>query len=125
MKVINIESLKGTPREVFCPKGGFISTRFILESDKMGYSVTRTIIPVGEPQFWHYTKHLETCFCIQGHGILTNTITGEKFEIRPNIAYVLDKNDPHTFQALTEVVLVCVFNPPLKGAELHKVDGSY
>ncbi len=125
MKIIDFNDLYGTDREVDCPNGGFKSLRFLLEEDGMGYTMTRTSIPKGEPQRWHYKKHLETCYCIKGHGILINLATEEKFEIKPGVAYVLDKHDDHTFQALESVVLICVFNPPLKGREVHKKDGSY
>jgi ParB-like chromosome segregation protein Spo0J len=38
---------------------------------------------------------------------------------------VLDKNDPHWFEAHQQTVLICVFNPPLSGQETHQEDGSY
>jgi L-ectoine synthase len=125
MKVVTASYLRGTDREVDCPKGGFKSLRILLESDGMGYTLTETHIPQGEPQRWHYKGHLETCYCVSGMGILTDEATGEQWRILPGMAYVLDKHDAHTFQGLTDVVLVCVFNPPLKGKEVHKEDGSY
>lgn len=124
MKVINTKELPKN-KIVECPKGGFVSNRILLESDNMGYTMTKTIIPVNGKQFWHYKNHLESCYCISGKGILTNAITNEEFTIEPDITYVLDKNDPHYFEALEEVTLICVFNPPLKGQEVHKEDGSY
>lgn len=125
MKVINVKDLAGTSRDVHCPKGGFRSLRILLEQDGMGYTLTRTFIPKGEPQRWHYKNHLETCFCIQGCGILTDESSGKQYRIEPGTAYVLDKNDAHTFQALEDTMLICVFNPPLKGRETHREDGSY
>lgn len=125
MRVISIESIEGTEREVHCPKGGFISYRFLLKSDGMGFTVNKTVIPEGPPQHWHYKKHLEACYCVSGKGILTNNDTGERYLIAPDRIYVLDKFDNHTFQALEDVVLISVFNPPLTGSEVHGVDGSY
>ena len=125
MKVVNVGDLYGTSREVNCPSGGFKSMRVLLAEDGMGYTVTKTIIPAGLPQLWHYKSHFETCFCIEGSGVLTNLETGQQFEIKPDSVYILDKNDRHTFQALRETILICVFNPPLKGPEVHQHDGSY
>lgn len=125
MKVINVADIKNTDREVKCPKGGFTSNRVLLESDNMGYTMTKTVIPPNGKQFWHYKDHLESCYCIAGKGILTNEKTGEEFEIVPDVVYVLDHNDPHYFEAIEEVVLICVFNPPLRGQEVHGDDGSY
>lgn len=125
MKIVKISEIKDTDREVHCPNGGFISNRILLESDNMGFSMTKTVIPVGERQFWHYKNHLESCYCVSGRGELTNQKTGEKHIIEPDTTYVLDENDPHYFQAFEEVVLICAFNPPLKNGEVHDKDGSY
>lgn len=124
MKVIRTKELN-KDRIVECPKGGFVSNRILLESDGMGYGLTKTVIPVGERQYWHYKNHLESCYCVSGKGLLTNAETGEYFAIAPDTTYVLDNHDPHYFEALEEVVLICVFNPPLTGREVHLDDGSY
>lgn len=125
MKVTSIKDIQGTKREVFCPNGGFVSNRILLESDGMGYGMTKTVIPVNGPQFWHYKNHLESCYCVSGRGELINKSNGEKHEIVADVTYVLDNDDPHTFEAFEEVVLICVFNPPLSGEEVHSEDGSY
>ena len=125
MKIIDVAAISGTEREVACPKGGFVSNRILLESDGMGYTLTKTVIPVAGPQFWHYKAHLETCYCIAGIGQLIDLTTGEKHVIKPGIVYALNNHDPHTFEAFEECVLICVFNPPLKGREVHAADGSY
>lgn len=124
MKVIKTSELS-EDRIIDCPKGGFTSNRIILEKDGMGFGLTKTVIPVGEKQFWHYKNHLESCYCISGKGELTNDKTGERFIIEPDTTYILDNNDPHYFQAIEEVTLLCTFNPPLKGSEVHQEDGSY
>lgn len=86
MLVINSNELKESNRQVNCPNGGFISLRILLEEDKMGYTMTRTLIPKNDkPQFWHYKNHLETCFCIKGRGVLTNTLTNKEFIIVPGV----------------------------------------
>lgn len=125
MKIIDIREIKGTAREVKCPKGGFISNRILLASDGMGFTMTLTEIPKGKVQMWHYKNHLEACYCISGHGALSFDEGGEWIDITPGKTYVLDKHDRHYFQAIEDVVLLCVFNPPLEGGEVHQSDGSY
>lgn len=125
MKVIKFDHLTSTTREVHCPDGGFISYRYLLESDGMGYSVHRTVVPKGPPQRWHYTNHLESCLCIVGYGELVNLATGEKHIIESGTMYALDEHDDHTFQAFEDTVLICVFNPPVTGREVHGPDRSY
>jgi L-ectoine synthase len=102
-----------------------ISNRILLASDGMGFSLTKTVIRPGERKFQHYKHHLEACYCVSGLAELTNAETGQKHTITPDTTYVLDKNDQHFFEAFKETVLICVFNPPLNGAEVHQADGSH
>lgn len=123
MKVINIIDLS-KDRKVEFHAG--ISNRILLEKDGMGYTMTKTVIqPSAGKVFQHYKNHLETCYCISGKATLTNAETGEEFNIGPDVTYVLDKNDPHYFEAHEETILICTFNPPLTGHEIHQEDGSY
>ena len=91
----------------------------------MGFSLCRTTIPVNGVHNWHYLNHLEACYCIKGRGIITNLETNENFTITPDICYVLDEHDNHTFEALEETILISVFNPPLTGKEVHDKNRSY
>jgi len=124
VKVIKVNELD-SERVVKCPNGGFTSNRILLSSDNMGYTMTKTIVHPGEKQFWHYKNHLESCYCISGTGRLTNAATNEEFDIGPDDVYVLDNHDAHYFEAFEDVILICVFNPPLTGKEIHQIDGSY
>jgi hypothetical protein len=124
MKVITTKNLP-PERIVQCPNGGFVSHRILLEQDGMGYTLTETHIPAGPPQRWHYKSHLESCYCVSGSGILKDLAAQQEFQILPGTTYVLDQHDDHTFMALTDTVLICVFNPPLTGREVHQADGSY
>ena len=125
MLVTNIKQLAKTDRKVSCPDGGFISYRAVLEKDNMGFSMTKTVIPKGDEQHWHYKNHLEACYCVSGRGTLIDLETGLSHEIIPDTFYILNNNDDHLFQAHETVSLICVFNPPLTGKEVHKEDGSY
>lgn len=124
MKIIDVIELIGTSRQVECPKGGFTSFRLLLEKDGQGFTMTKTVIPPGDWQHWHYKHHSEACFCIKGFGQLKNIETGEISFIYPGVMYAPEQ-DKHAFMAIDEIELVCVFNPPLKGNEVHQKDGSY
>lgn len=123
MQIIKIEDIKRTDREI--QGEGFTSLRVLLERDNMGFSLHKTIIPKGKPQHWHYKHHLEACYCIEGWGIITDLDSGEKHVIKPDTIYVLDHYDNHLFEAKENTVLISIFNPPVKGTEIHKEDGSY
>jgi len=123
MRIINTGSLPES-RKVKFHAG--ISHRILLADDGMGYTMTKTVIlPDAGKVFQHYKHHLESCYCVSGSAVLTDAETGESFEIGPDTTYVLSKNEPHYFEALEETTLICVFNPPLQGDEVHQEDGSY
>lgn len=122
MKVIRTSDLA---KDRVVPYAAGVSNRLLLEADGMGYTMTKTVVAPGIRQFQHYTGHLESCYCVSGRATLTNANTGAVFEIGPDTTYVLDQYDPHFFEAHEETTLICVFNPPLKGREIHREDGSY
>jgi quercetin dioxygenase-like cupin family protein len=125
MKVITQNEIIGTDRRVECPQGSFTSIRFLLESDNMGFSMHKTLIPKGSASKWHYKHHKEACYCVSGKGWLTDVSTGEKHPIHEDVVYALDDHDEHLFQAVEDVVLISVFNPPVIASEVHREDGSY
>lgn len=104
---------------------GGLSIRMLTESDKMGFTVCKTVIPKGGPHHWHYQNHLEACYCIKGEGIITDLATGNKHLILPDIMYVLNSHDDHTFEAIKDTILISIFNPPLTGKEKHDQHGNY
>lgn len=122
MKVKNVNALPEDRKVNFT---GGISLRPIIESDNMGFGLCKTLIPKGGPHHWHYQNHLEACYCIKGEGIITNLKTKEAFLIIPDMVYILDDHDDHTFEALEDTVLISIFNPPLVGDESHDKNGVY
>lgn len=124
---MRVEQLEGLPdnRVTECPNGAFVSSRFLLDRDRMGFGLHHTRIQEGGPYHWHYKNHQEACYCVSGRGILTDTTCGESWEISPGSLYILDDFKAHSFLAITEVVLISVFNPPCVGGEVHQKDGSY
>lgn len=125
MKVIRLDEIESTERQVDCPQGGFTSFRFLLACDRLGFSLHKTVIPKGDVQRWHYLHHLEACYCISGKGVLIEWGSVNEWIIEPDTVYAANSHDLHTFQALEDTVLICVFNPPLTGREVHREDGSY
>lgn|SRR5690625_5624 len=123
MKVVSLEDVLGTKHEV--DGGNWISRRLIMKDDNMGYSVNDTIIKAGtETHIW-YKNHLESVYCIEGEGEVVTLSDNKVWPIKANQLYALDKNDEHLLRAKTEMRMICVFNPPLSGLEVHDEDGVY
>jgi L-ectoine synthase len=105
--------------------GNGLSRRFLLEADRMGYSITDTIVQAGTKSRLEYRRHLEACYCIEGEGEVVDE-QGNSHPLTPGVLYALDKHDPHFLVASphTDLRLVCVFTPPLKGDEQHRLSAA-
>lgn len=124
MIVRRLREVQGTERDVSGP--GWKSRRLLLASDGMGYSLTDTIIVDGASLTLEYKHHLEACYCIEGEGEIIVLSDGTTHKLQPFTIYALDQSDRHTVRAVNgDMRLVCVFNPPLSGLEVHRQDGSY
>ncbi|WP_341963355.1 ectoine synthase [Pseudomonas sp. RC10] len=124
MIVRTLEQLAQTGSHVVTEK--WRSTRLIVKSDGLGYSVHHTVVPEGNAVHCHYKNHYETNYCIAGEGEVLHVESGETFPIRVGTTYALDQHDEHILKATKgDLHLVCVFNPPIQGNETHNADGGY
>lgn len=121
MKMIKINNI---PEDKIVNWGNGISYRYLTKSDNLPFSITKTIVYKNTSSKLQYINHIEACFCIKGRGWIETK--NSKFEIVPNTIYIPEK-DEHILSAEDEdMVLVCVFTPPLKGDEKHALsEGGY
>ena len=104
---------------------GWESTRLLLKDDNMGFSFHITTIYEGAELPMHYTNHLESVYCVSGEGSIEEAANGKVHPIGPGTIYALDKHDRHILRAKTQMIMACVFNPPLNGREVHDDTGAY
>ena len=125
MIVKHLDDVIGTAADV--DTEGWTARRLIYKDTGMGYSVNDTIIKPGAELTMHYKNHLETVYCIEGEGQITDLANGETHDIRPGTLYALNKHDKHVLRANkgSHMRMVCVFNPPLTGREVHDATGAY
>jgi L-ectoine synthase len=103
------------------------SYRFLVESDGMGFSLTHTVVRAGTKSPLEYRRHLEACYCISGSGEVVPREGDDVHRIEPGVLYALDQHDAHYLVADPEsdMELICVFNPPLQGDEVHDLDRPF
>lgn len=123
MIVRTLDEVKGTERDICTPH--WASRRLLLRSDGMGFSLHETTVYPGTETHICYANHLEAVYCIEGEGEVETVADGRIHKIRPGTVYALDRHDRHNLRAKTQMRLVCVFNPPLTGREVHDADGVY
>lgn len=125
MIVRNIDEIEGSEREVMAENNNWISRRLLLKRDGVGFSLHETIIYEGTETYIWYKNHVEAVYCIEGEGEVELVDDNSVYEIIPGTLYVLNKHEKHLLRARKRMRLVCVFNPPLTGSEVHQEDGSY
>jgi L-ectoine synthase len=123
MIVRDLAEASGSRRRVVSK--GWESTRLLLKDDAMGFSFHITTIYAGAELPMHYKNHLECVYCISGEGSIEDLATGQVHEIRPGVMYALNDHDRHILRGRTEMVMACVFNPPVTGREVHDETGAY
>ncbi len=108
--------------EHFVHWGNGTSHRLLTAKDSMGFTVCHTIVHAGTESELHYRNHLEACYCIDGEGEVED-MNGNVFPIQKGDIYVLNENDRHLLRGgeNNDLVLVSIFNPPLKGTERHNL----
>jgi len=124
MIVRNVKDVIGTPDEVRTDT--WMSRRVLLKKDGMGFSFHETTIFPGTRTHIHYKNHLEAVWCIEGDGSIEVIADGKTHALGPGVVYALNENDEHWLCGGKEPLrVICVFNPPLTGQEVHDADGVY
>lgn len=125
MIVRKLAEARNSDRHIVSPDGNWSSTRLLLKNDNMGFSFHITTIHAGADFQMHYQNHLEAVYCISGKGEVETLDDGKVYPIEPGTVYILDQHDRHRLHAESEMVMACVFNPPLNGKEVHNAEGAY
>lgn len=123
MIVKTLDEIIGSDADVRGPT--FASRRFLLANDKMGFSLHDTVLYAGTETLIWYKNHLEAVYCIEGEGELEVLPDGPTYQIKPGTMYALNGHEKHHLRAFKDLRVVCVFNPPLTGKELHDEEGTY
>lgn len=123
MIVRTLDDIVGTERDV--DGGNWSSRRLSLADDGMGFSMHDTVLRAGTETHMWYKNHLEGVYCIEGKATLEDKATGEIHEIRPGTIYLLNDHDKHVLRVEEDLRVICTFNPPVTGQEVHDADGSY
>ncbi|CFY07833.1 Ectoine synthase [Syntrophomonas zehnderi OL-4] len=101
------------------------SFRILLKKDGMGFSMHHTVIKAGTETYIWYKNHVEAVYCIQGSGEIEVLDNNKIYPIKNGTLYALNGHEKHKLRAKSDMHMVCVFNPPLTGREIHQEDGSY
>ena len=119
------QSSDNQERDVFVDAGDWTSRRLILAGDGVDYSIHDTTMKAGTHTLLAYPHHLESAYCIEGEGELEDTVSGERYPLKPGTLYSLNRSDRIRLHAETDVRLICNLMPALAGTETLDSEGGY
>ena len=125
MIVRTTAEITGTDRDVSSPDGNWRSKRIVLGGDGAGFSFHETTIEPGTVNEFHYRHHVEAVWLAEGEGTLIDRDNDVAYQLGPGSMYLLDGHERHTVCARTRMRMLCVFNPPVTGREVHDETGAY
>ena len=125
MIVRTLEEIIGSENDIQSETGTWVSRRLLLKRDGMGFSFHDTTIFAGTTTLIWYKNHLEAVYCVAGEGEIEVLGTGEVYKIRDGVMYALNGHEKHHLRAFSDMRMICVFNPPLTGKEVHDEEGVY
>ncbi|WP_017573110.1 ectoine synthase [Nocardiopsis halotolerans] len=123
MIVRSLDDVNDTDADIKTPT--WRSRRVVLAKEKVGFSFHETVLYAGTETSMWYANHIELVHCIEGEAEVTNDETGEKHIITPGTLYLLNGHEKHTVRPKTDFRVLCVFNPPVTGREVHDENGVY
>lgn len=123
MIVRTTAEIAGTDRDVAAD--GWRSKRIVLGGDRVGFSFHETTIQAGTVHEFHYQNHVEAVWLVEGEGTLTDLDNDVTYELGPGSMYLLNGHERHRVETRTQMRMLCVFNPPVTGQEVHDENGVY
>ncbi|MBJ7479129.1 ectoine synthase [Rhodococcus erythropolis] len=125
MIVRTTTEITDTDRDITSEDGNWRSKRIVLGGDRVGFSFHETTIKAGSVNEFHYANHVEAVWLVEGTGKLIDLDNNEEYDLAPGSMYLLNGHERHRVEPDTQMRMLCVFNPPVTGREVHDENGVY
>ena len=124
MFIRRVGQMRANGEEMVVANGGARSVRALTAADGMGFSVSDVRFSAGAVVDLWYKHHWEANYILSGTGRVDDRGTGESWPLEPGSLYNVGPKDRHRVTSETDLHLVSVFCPPLRGDEQHDADGA-
>ena len=125
MFVKTVEDVRAAGHELALAGGAITSTRYLSAADNLGFSLHGVRLKAGVAVELWYKHHWEANLILEGALDLKDHASGETHHLGPGALYLVGPADRHRIEAVGDVHLISVFNPPLTGRERHDEDGAF
>ena len=124
MFVLRADEMRAAGKEMIVANGQGKTMRMLTAADKMGFSFSDVHFDAGRTAHLWYKHHWEANHILSGTAKVEDVNTGESWTLEPGMIYCVGPKDRHRLSAVTDIHLLSVFCPPLKGDEQHDADGA-
>jgi quercetin dioxygenase-like cupin family protein len=124
MFVKRADEMRAAGKEMVVANGRARTIRMLTQADEVGFGLSDVRLDAGAEAVLWYKHHWEANHILDGSGEVTDLTTGESWKLAPGTAYNVGPRDRHKLRATTDLHLLSVFSPALKGDEQHDEEGA-
>ena len=124
MFVRRVDEMRAAGKEMIVANGQARTIRMLGATDGLGFSFSDVHFDAGAVAELWYKHHWESNHILSGTGQVEDLSTGESWELAPGMLYNVGPKDRHRVTAETDIHLLSVFSPPLRGDEQHDAEGA-
>ncbi len=124
MFVKTLTDLRAAGKEMVVAGGSARTVRVLLQEDGLGFTLSDVNLKAGNRNTLWYKNHWEANYILAGRGEVSDLTTGERWPMAPGMMYCVGPDDRHSMFAETDLHLISIFCPALKGDEIHDADGA-
>jgi len=124
MFVKRADEMRAAGKEMVVANGRARTIRMLTQADDVGFGLSDVHLDAGAEAVLWYKHHWEANHILAGSGEVTDLTTGESWKLAPGIAYNVGPRDRHRLGATTDLHLLSIFSPALKGDEQHDEEGA-
>jgi L-ectoine synthase len=124
MFVKRADEMRQAGHEMIAANGQARTIRMLTQADDVGFTLSDVHLTAGADATLWYKHHWEANHILAGTGEATDLTTGESWQLEPGVAYYVGPRDRHRLRAHSDLHLLSVFSPALKGDEQHDAEGT-
>ncbi len=116
--------MRAAGQEMIFADGKDRTLRMLTQADDLGFGFSDVHFTAGADTAIWFKHHWEANHILSGTLEVTELATGKAHRVEPGMAYNVGPKDRHRLRALTDVHLISIFCPALRGDETHDADGA-
>ena len=120
----SVTELRDAGRLLSAASGSATTLRMLTQADDVGVTLSDVHMPAGNSNTLWYKHHWEANVVLSGRGRVDDLTTGQSWVMEPGMMYCVGPKDRHAMHAEEDIHLLSVFNPPLRGDEIHDAEGT-